>query len=347
MITPPFLKKGDTIAIAAPARKITPEQLQPAIDIFKAWGFNVLVPDDIYATENQFAGSDALRTAQLQQLLNNTEVNAIICARGGYGIIRIIDNIDFSAFKASPKWIIGYSDVTIMHSHIQQNLGIETLHAGMPINFAPAATADLYEDTTEATEALIGIKHILTGNTAAYTVSPHPLNRTGQATGILTGGNLSILYSLAGSNSDADTFGKILFIEDIDEYLYHVDRMIYALKRSGKLDNLAGLVVGGFTGMRDNEVPFGRKACEIIADAVKEYDYPVLFDFPAGHIVRNLPLIMGREAVLEVTDESAKLLFKDPQPVSSLKRLRKMIKPALFITAGFVILYLLYSLIVG
>ncbi len=344
MITPPFLKEGDTIAIAAPARKISAEELQPAIRTFESWGFKVLLPDTIYNTENQFAGSDAIRAAQFQQLLDDSNVKAIMCARGGYGIVRIIDKLDFTAFTAVPKWIIGYSDVTILHSHIQQNLGIETLHASMPLNFATNGMSA--EEQADCLEATSKIKDILTGSTADYNVSASTFNHKGQARGILTGGNLSILYSLTGSSSDADTEGKILFIEDIDEYLYHIDRMMLSLKRSGKLDNLAGLVVGGFTGMRDNNVPFGRQAYEIITEAVKDYHYPVIFDFPAGHIARNMPLIMGREAMMEVTDNGARLLFMDAQPASSLKRLRKLIKPALLITAGFILLYLLYSLIV-
>jgi muramoyltetrapeptide carboxypeptidase len=225
-------------------------------------------------------------------MFDDTSVKAVISARGGYGTIRIIDKIDFTTFKKHPKWMIGYSDITVLHSHIY-NLGFETLHATMPINFAVNA---------EATETL---RKALFGEKLSYEAEKHSLNRTGIAEAELVGGNLSLLYALTGSASDLDTKGKILFIEDLDEYLYHIDRMMMNLKRSGKLENLVGLIVGGMTDMKDNAVSFGKTAEEIILDAVKEYDYPVCFNFPAGHIDRNLVLIIGRKVKLEVTAKNS------------------------------------------
>ncbi|NTW33931.1 MAG: LD-carboxypeptidase, partial [Bacteroidetes bacterium] len=198
------------------------------------------------------------------------------------------------------KWIAGYSDATVLHSHINTNFGIETLHATMPLNFPPDGANN---------NALITLKNILFGEKPDYTVEAHPLNRSGLAEGILTGGNLSILYALSGTPSDIDTKGKILFIEDLDEYLYHIDRMMMQLKRSGKLESLAGLVVGGMTEMKDNTVPFGKTAYKIIAEAVKEYNYPVCYGFPAGHIEDNRALIMGRKVKLNITRKSVRLEF--------------------------------------
>jgi muramoyltetrapeptide carboxypeptidase len=288
MQQPAFLKKGDTVGIIAPARKISPEDLQPSIDILSSWGLHVVLGKNLFHEDHQFAGTDAERSEDLQTMLDDVLIKAIICARGGYGTLRIIDKIDFSRFRTHPKWIVGYSDITVMHSHIH-TLGIETLHATMPINFSKNA---------EATEAL---RKALFGENLIYEAEPHPLNRTFSAAtieGELIGGNLSLLYALTGSISETDTKGKILFIEDLDEYLYHIDRMMLNLKRAGKLSHLKALIVGGMTDMKDNTIPFGKTAEEIILDAVKEYDYPVCFGFPAGHIDRNLALYLGRRAKL-------------------------------------------------
>jgi muramoyltetrapeptide carboxypeptidase len=300
MRTPPYLKPGDKIGIVATARKISPEELQPAIEKFKEWGLQVALGNNIYAKQNQFAGSDEQRSHDLQQMLDDENIKAIIIARGGYGTLRIIDRIDFTNFVKHPKWIIGYSDVTVLHSHIHQNFLIETLHATMPLKFPANGIED---------NALTTLKKVLFGGQPEYTLPSDPLDRKGNTEGIITGGNLSLLYALAGTASDIDTNGKILFIEDLDEYLYHIDRMMMQLKRSGKLNKLAGLVVGGMTEMRDNEIPFGKTAKEIIAEAVAEYDYPVCFEFPAGHIDDNRALILGRKAELEVNEKSVRLKF--------------------------------------
>ena len=287
MTTPAYLRKGDKIGIAAPARRILREELQDALALFEREGFPVVFAEHLFGAEHQFSGSDAQRAAGLQGLLDDPSVKAVISARGGYGTLRIIDRLDFTAFRRNPKWIIGYSDITVLHSHIH-NFGIETLHATMPINFSKNA---------EATGTLL---KALKGEALQYDVAAHALNRPGIAEAEVVGGNLSLLYALAGSSSDISTKGRILFLEDLDEYLYHVDRMMLNLKRSGKLEQLAGLVIGGMTEMKDNAVPFGKTAEAIIADAVKEYDFPVCFNFPAGHVDRNLALVLGRKARLDV-----------------------------------------------
>ncbi|MEO6903721.1 MAG: LD-carboxypeptidase [Bacteroidia bacterium] len=287
MLRPSYLKKNDTIGIFACARKVTLIELQPAIDVFKSWGLQVVLSKNLFDAYHQFSGTDELRTADLQAMLDDVSIKAIISARGGYGTLRIIDQLDFKLFKKHPKWVIGYSDITVLHAHIY-NLGIETIHATMPINF------------NKNKEAVISLHAALFGQPLIYKFEGHVLNKFGIAKGELIGGNLSLLYALIGSNSDMDTVGKILFIEDLDEYLYHIDRMMMSLKRAGKLCHLAGLIVGGMTEMKDNQIPFGKTAPEIILDAVKEYNYPVCFDFPAGHIDKNLALYFGRKATLTI-----------------------------------------------
>jgi muramoyltetrapeptide carboxypeptidase len=298
MKTPPYLKIGDSIGIAAPARKISMEELLPAIDIFKKWQLEPVFAPNLFCIDNQYAGNDEERLNGFQELLDSPEIKAIICARGGYGTMRIIDKLDFSQFLKYPKWIAGYSDVTVLHSHINKNFGIETLHGTMPINFS-----------TNTPEALESLKKALFGENLFYVTEKHNLDRTGKTEGVLTGGNLSILYALSGSDSDIATDGKILFIEDLEEYLYHIDRMMVQLKRSGKLQNLAGLIVGGMNNMNDNAVPFGKTAYEIISEHIAAYDYPVCFGFPAGHIDDNRTLIMGRKIEFDVSDEKSEIHF--------------------------------------
>ena len=337
MITPEFLKPGDKVAIVATARKTSPAEVEPAIKTIESWGLEVVTGDSLYDVDRQFAGTDSQRAADLQAMLDNLEIKAILCARGGYGTVRIIDELDFSAFVKHPKWIVGYSDITVLHNHINQIYGIETLHATMLVNFPS-------EGILPAVEAL---KSVLFGEAPDYKTATGKLSRSGHAQGQVVGGNLSILYSLSGTPSALDTSGKILFIEDLDEYLYHIDRMMMNLKRAGKLENLAGLVVGGMSDMRDNAVPYGITAEEIIFDAVKSYKYPVLFGFPAGHIKENMPLIMGREAVLDVTAEGSALAFTKPAKSSKAGRFKMQVKPLLFILGFFVLLYLLYALLLG
>lgn len=300
MITPLYLGPGDRIGIVAAARKITEEELLPALKKFNEWGFEVVLGKNIYAAENQYAGSDTQRLFDFQQMLDDSSVKAIICARGGYGTIRIIDKINFSSLIKNPKWIIGYSDATVLHSHLHSHFGTETLHAAMPLNFPPDGIDD---------ESLKTLRKALTGEKLNYSIIHDILSRQGEVSGILVGGNLSLLYALASTPSDINTSGKILFIEDLDEYLYHIDRMIMQLKRSGKLKNLAGLIVGGMFEMKDNAVPFGKTAYEIVRDAVKEYNYPVCIGFPAGHSDDNRALILGRKILLEVGPSETKINF--------------------------------------
>ncbi len=289
MITPPYLQPGDKIAIVAPARKVSPEEMQPAIEKLHGWGYEVVKGMYLYEQDRQFAGTDQQRWADLQMMLDDSSVKAIIFARGGYGMIRIIDKLNFQKFVKSPKWIIGYSDFTVLHSHINLHCKVETMHAPMAFNF---------DKTPE--KILEKMKVLLSGNSLTYEVNTHLFNRQGKVNAELVGGNLSLLYALAGTDSDVHTKGKILFLEDLDEYLYHIDRMMMNLKRTGKLKSLKGLVVGGMSDMRDNTIPYGKTAEEIILDAVKEYDYPVCFDFHAGHVLENNPLIFGRKVKLTV-----------------------------------------------
>jgi len=291
-----YLNNGDKIAIVATARKISSKEIQPAIQNLKAWGLQVVLGDHIYSSDHQFAGTDEERTQDLQQMLDDDSIRAILIARGGYGTVRIIDKLDFSAFVKNPKWIIGYSDVTVLHSHIHTNFGIETLHATMPLNF-----------NTASEQTVSSLKKALFGDKQEYEFKTGPLSRKGEASGLLVGGNLSILYSLTGTASDIDTTNKILLIEDLDEYLYHVDRMMMNLKRSGKLDNLSGLIAGTLSDMNDNEIPYGKTAEEIVFDAVKEYNYPVVFGFPAGHTKENLALVLGRETAVTVGETTTLL----------------------------------------
>lgn len=289
-ITPPYLQEGDTVVIIATARKISDEELNPTIAILNSWGLSAQLAPNLFKSHHQFSGSDEERTQDLQWALDHPSAKAILVARGGYGTLRIIDNVDFTAFKKNPKWLIGYSDVTVLHSHLQ-NLGVVSLHATMPVNFL------------KHEEATLSIKQLLFNERIDYNIPVHPLNKPGSAEAEVIGGNLSLIYALSGSPSEVPFDGKILFIEDLDEFLYHVDRMMLQLKRSGKLKNLAGLIVGGMSEMKDNSVLFGMNAEEIIAYTVQEFNYPVCFNFPAGHIDENMALYLGKTAQLRVSAE--------------------------------------------
>ncbi|SDW98821.1 muramoyltetrapeptide carboxypeptidase [Aequorivita viscosa] len=308
MITPNTLQKGDTVAIVSTARKITKEELKPALELLKSWGLKSVLGKTIGAEENQFAGSDELRAADFQEMMDDPNINAIWCARGGYGTVRIIDKLDFSSFTKNPKWIIGYSDVTVLHSHIH-NLGVETLHAQMCLEI---------ENKTEKSresirKVIFGEDYLISFSVDAYkeacgdTLQEN--TRLGFIKGEIIGGNLSVLYSLVGSPSEMKTEGKILFIEDLDEMLYHIDRMMMNLKRSGYLKNLKAIIIGGMTQMKDNKVYFGKTAEETILDLVKEYNYPVILNFPAGHILDNRGLILGREVKLISENDKVILEF--------------------------------------
>ena len=292
----PNLKPGDTIAFVSSARKISRDELVFAKTQVESWGLKVVFGKNLFQEENQFAGTETQRTQDLQDALDNENVKAILFVRGGYGSVQIVDSIDWTSFQKNPKWIIGFSDITVFHSHIQQNFAVPTLHAAMPITFA---------NNTES--SLENLRKILFGEKISYQIDTHPLNRVGVMNAEIVGGNLSILYSLLGSESQMNTDGKILFIEDLDEYLYHIDRMMQALKRAGMLKNLAGLIVGGMSEMNDNTIPFGKTAEEIISEAVSEYDFPVAFEFPAGHVDDNNPIVFGEKMQFEVAKKNIKV----------------------------------------
>jgi muramoyltetrapeptide carboxypeptidase len=292
MRSPSPLKPGDKVAIVATARKISRSETEPAEKIFENWGYTIAKGLHLYDEDRQFAGTDNERWTDLQLALDDPSVKAILFARGGYGTVRIVDKLDFSKYMKNPKWLIGFSDVTALLSHIEHHCKVETIHGPMAVTLPLCSQA-----------VLDRIHDILSARTVTYHADAHILNKRGSVKGELVGGNLSVIYSLSGTPSEIHSRGKILFLEDLDEYLYHIDRMMMNLKRSGKLDGLKGLIVGGMTDMNDNKVPFGMTAEEIIYDAVKEYDYPVCFGFPSGHINDNNPLVIGRKVALQVSEQ--------------------------------------------
>ncbi len=291
MNKPNLLAKGDTIGIISTARKISGEEVLPAIEKFKSWGLNVELGKNLFEVCDQFAGTDQQRASDLQQMIDDDNIKAIICARGGYGTVRIIDSVDFSNLTRKPKWIIGYSDVTVLHSHLNNKFGLPTIHAVMPINFPLDGTDN---------SAVNSLRTSLFDGMVEYVFPTSTFNKMGHAEAELVGGNLSILYGLIGSGSDINTSGKILIIEDLDEYLYHIDRMMMNLKRAGKLSNVKALLVGGMTEMNDNTVPFGKSAIEIVSDICATYDIPVAFNFPSGHITDNRAVYLGVNARIDV-----------------------------------------------
>ena len=294
---PPFLKKGDKIAITCPAKKL-PNPMTDAIKLLQSWGLEVILGDTVNASYHQFAGDDAFRAKDLQRFIDDDSIKAIIAARGGYGTVRMIDLVDFSRFTQNPKWVIGFSDITLLHAHLFANFNAPSIHGQMPMTIPDASVRSL--DT---------LRKALFGEEISYQIKPNALNRIGETEGLLIGGNLSILLSASGSVSDMDYAGKILFIEDIGEYLYAVDRMLRTLKRAGKLQHLKGLIVGGFTDIKDNDIPFGQTIPEIVMDVINEYDYPVCFDFPAGHVTDNCSLVLGKMLSLSVTDQEVNIFY--------------------------------------
>lgn len=297
--SPPTLKKGDCIGIVSTARKISIEEVLPAKLMFESWGLQVVFGQNLFEINHQFAGSAEQRRADFQQMIDNTDIKAIVCARGGYGTVQIIDLLDFNKFSLNPKWIIGYSDITVLHSHLHQVLNCQSIHAIMPINFPKSL------ESNNSTESL---RKALFGEVREYNFETSNLSKSGKVEGSLVGGNLSILYSLLGSNSSIDTNDKILFIEDLDEYLYHIHRMMMNLARNGKLSGIKALLVGGMSEMKDNTIPFGKSAEEIILEFFENTSIPIIFLFPAGHIQDNYALVFGRHAQLEVLDGKAKFI---------------------------------------
>ncbi|MEY2917356.1 MAG: hypothetical protein RIS73_1070 [Bacteroidota bacterium] len=296
---PPYLKKGDTIAITCPAGYMASEKAQTCITVLRQWGFQVVVGKTLGSSSvNYFSATDADRRNELQAMLDDKTINAILCGRGGYGVGRIIDKLDFTKFKRKPKWLIGFSDITVLHSHIYTNLKIATLHAPM---------AAAFNDNGFKNEFVQSLQKALSGKKTKYTCAPHTFNKQGTASGELVGGNLSLLAHLTGTPSDINTKNKILFIEDIGEQIYNIDRMLHQLKRSGKLNKLAGLVIGGFTDMKDTDRPFGKTVQEVIQQIVEEYNYPVCFNFPVSHQKENYALKVGVKYQLAVNNKQTKL----------------------------------------
>ncbi len=290
---PPYLNPGDTVGVICPAGYMSFEKSQTCIDTLQQWGYQIKTGKTLGRNSpNYFSGTDKERLGDIQQMLDDDSVKAIFCARGGYGISRIIDQISFKKFKKNPKWVIGYSDITLLHAHIYSNYKISTLHAPM---------ASAFNNGENQNEFITSIKNVLKGQKIKYHTPAHEFNKKGEAIGELVGGNLTLLAHIIGTSSDIKMKGKILFIEDVGEYLYNIDRMLHQLKRSGKLNKLAGLIVGGFTETKDTERPFGKTAYEIISDVVKEYNYPVCFNFPVGHIKENYALKIGVGYKLKVS----------------------------------------------
>lgn len=302
---PPYLQAGDTIGITCPAGFITSEDIQPAILQMQSWGFKVEVGKTVGKRSFTLGGTDDERLADLQYMLDHPNIKAVMCARGGYGAVRIVDQLDFRKFVNHPKWIIGFSDITVLHNHIHNNYHVATLHSKMCNSFPK----DWSLAEPVQVETILSIKQALTGEKMVYTSPVSTFNRFGKAKGELVGGNLSLVASLAGSKSDIKTKGKILFLEDTGEYLYNLDRMFYNLKRSSKLEHLQGLIIGGFKLKPDEpDEEFGKTLTEIVLEKVKEYSFPVCFDFPVGHQKNNYALKCGVQHLLEVNENGGTLI---------------------------------------
>lgn len=290
-------KKMKKIRIVSPAKVIEKDLVDYAVDFLQKNNFEVSVSKNALGKNNYFSGTDAERLADFQEALDDETIDFILCARGGYGSVRIIDQLDFSKFLNHPKLIIGFSDITVFHNHIHTYFGLPTLHATVPLNFK-----------SNTPKALYSLLNALNAQSMIYDFPASKFNRLGEVHATLIGGNLSIIHSLIGTNSDIDTSGKILFIEDIAEAIYAIDRMMHSLKKSGKLEKLAGLIVGGMTNIKDVEIPFGKSVYEIISELVQPYSFPVCFDFPAGHIDDNRAMIFGKNASLKVLKD--KVVFE-------------------------------------
>ena len=293
----PLLKPNDKVAITAPAKRISRKEIDAAVKVLVNWGLQVVVGETIDSEHFQFSATKEKRLEEVQTFLDDPEIKAIFFARGGYGSIQIIDDIDFKAFKKNPKWLIGFSDITVFHAHLNAKIGAPSIHATMPLNFEK-----------NSKEALATLKELVFKGKMKYELkTKYKLNRKGKGKGEIIGGNLSILYALLGSKSFPNLKGKILFLEDLNEYYYHLDRMMYALKRAGALKDLKGLLIGQFNDMQEAALPFDKNTEEIIYDAVKEYKFPVYFNFPAGHVSDNRALIFGKEVKMEVDVKGLKL----------------------------------------
>lgn len=305
LIRPPYLQQGDTIAIVSPAGNLNNKvaEIEQSVKLLNSWNLNVVLGKNIYNQNNLFAGTDEERTADFQKALDNPNIKAIWCARGGYGTVRILDKLDYTAFKKHPKWVIGYSDITALHNQIH-NIGFETTHAIMGISLGINSE---YNEKNAAS-----FKDAIFGNHLKYSIEGCNNNRPGTATGQLVGGNLTLLHTMLGSKTSIDTTDKILFIEEVGEQAYHIDRMLQSLKRAGYFENCKGIVIGSISKMRGNILEdWGKPIEQLILDVVKEYDFPVLFNFPAGHEADNRALILGRTVGLTVGNNESTLVFKN------------------------------------
>ena len=301
LIQPEYLKSGDTISIVAPSGVLNnfENKIKLAIDIFESWGLKVVLGDHIYNKNGHFAGTDRQRIDDFQNALDNQSIKAIWCARGGYGAVRIIDDLNFNNYLKKPKWIIGFSDITVIHNKLN-NLNSESIHAIMPSGI---------ESLEPSNESIIKLKSVLFGKSLSYSISSNKDNKTGTSEGVLVGGNLTLLQTLIGSNTELKTDNKILFIEEVGEYAYHIDRMLYSLKRAGYFENCNGLIVGQISDIKENTTDFGMSINKLILDLLKEYDFPILFDFPAGHEKVNYPIILGRNIKLKINQSASKVVF--------------------------------------
>ena len=299
MIIPPYLKKGDTIAITCPAGYMAADKAATCINTLQQWGYEVMVGKTLGSnSKNYFSGTDEERADELQAMLDDKSIHAVLFGRGGYGMNRIIDRLDFKKFKKNPKWLIGFSDITVLHTHLFNQYNIASMHAPM---------AAAFNEDPGNNEFVRSLRNALAGKKANYKVESHIYNNKGEATGILIGGNLALLSNMIGTSSDFDIKNKIFFIEDVGEYLYNLDRMLYHLKRSGKFKKLAGLIIGGFTDMKDTERPFGKTTEDVIKEITDELDCPVCFNFPVSHSKENVALKIGATYQLKVTNKIAQL----------------------------------------
>ena len=301
LIQPESLKSGDTISILAPSGVLNnfDKKIEKAINIFKSWGLNVVLGNHIYDKNGHFAGTDKNREKDFQKALDNKNIKAIWCARGGYGAVRIIDKLNFDNYLKNPKWIIGFSDITVIHNKLNF-LNSESIHAMMITGF---------EDIGQNNDSLSKLKNVLFGDSLSYSIASNKNNKTGKSEGIIVGGNLTLIQSTIGSKTELKMKDKILFIEEIGEYAYHIDRMLYSLKRAGYFENCKGLIVGQISDVKKNNTDFGRSINELILDVLDEYNFPILFDFPAGHEKTNFPIILGRKVILDVSKPDSKVIF--------------------------------------
>jgi muramoyltetrapeptide carboxypeptidase len=297
-IIPPYLKKGDSIGIVCPSGYMAYGKVKTCIDTLQQWGYHVVVGKTVGSQFHYFSGTDTERLHDLQSMLDDKNIKAVLCGRGGYGMSRIIDALDFKHFKKDPKWLIGFSDITVLHAHVYKQLGVASLHAPM---------AGAFNDGESGNEFIQSLRKALKGTASNYSCSIHELNRTGTAEGELIGGNLSLLAHLVGSRSSVNTKEKILFIEDVGEYIYNIDRMMIQLKRSGMLQHISGLIIGGFSEMKDTTIPFGADIFTVIHSHIKEFTYPVCFDFPVSHEKNNYALKIGVNHRLTVSGKNVSL----------------------------------------